>query len=70
MINSSYLKFNYLAGTEGIEPPPKVLETSILPLNYVPLTKLKTIALVFPGRIELPSEVPQTPILSIKLRER
>lgn len=24
---------------------------------------------VFPGRIELPSEVPQTPILSIKLRE-
>lgn len=25
-----------LAGVEGIEPSPKVLETSILPLNYTP----------------------------------
>jgi hypothetical protein len=38
---SSVLKFiifsfYYLAGAEGIEPPPKVLETSILPLNYAP----------------------------------
>ncbi len=50
-----------LAGVEGIEPPSKVLETSILPLNYTPC--------VLPGRIELPSEVPQTPILSVKLQE-
>ncbi len=26
----------YLAGAVGIEPTPKVLETSILPLNYAP----------------------------------
>ena len=26
-----------LAGTVGIEPTSKVLETSILPLNYVPI---------------------------------
>ncbi len=27
----------YLAGAVGIEPTPKVLETSILPLNYAPV---------------------------------
>ena len=32
-----YKILSYLAGTVGIEPTPKVLETSILPLNYVPL---------------------------------
>jgi hypothetical protein len=26
-----------LAGAVGIEPTPKVLETSILPLNYAPI---------------------------------
>ena len=26
----------FLAGVVGIEPTPKVLETSILPLNYTP----------------------------------
>ena len=31
------LRFN-VAGTEGFEPPPTVLETAILPLNYVPVT--------------------------------
>lgn len=51
-----------MAGVEGIEPPSKVLETPILPLNYTPL--------VLPGRIELPSEVPQTPILSVELRKQ
>ncbi len=52
-----------MAGVEGIEPPSKVLETSILPLNYTP-------NVVLPGRIELPSEVPQTSILSVKLQEQ
>ena len=28
--------FKNLAGAVGIEPTPKVLETSILPLNYAP----------------------------------
>lgn len=27
----------YLAGVEGIEPSPSVLETDILPLNYTPM---------------------------------
>ncbi len=27
----------FLAGAVGIEPTPKVLETSILPLNYAPI---------------------------------
>ena len=48
-------------GVEGIEPSSKVLETSILPLNYTPM--------VLPSRIELLSEVPQTSILSVKLQE-
>lgn len=29
---------SFLAGVVGIEPTPKVLETSILPLNYTPTT--------------------------------
>ncbi len=32
-----YLK---LAGAVGIEPTPKVLETSILPLNYAPKCRI------------------------------
>ena len=38
-----------MAGTVGIEPTSKVLETSILPLNYVP------ILMVEGGRFELPN---------------
>ena len=30
-------EINFHAGAEGIEPSSKVLETSILPLNYTPL---------------------------------
>ena len=29
----------HLAGVVGIEPTPKVLETSVLPLNYTPIYK-------------------------------
>ena len=29
-----------MAGAEGIEPSPKVLETPILPLNYAPNKKM------------------------------
>lgn len=32
--------FKYMAGAEGIEPSPKVLETPILPLNYAPKQKM------------------------------
>ena len=39
----------FLAGAVGIEPTPKVLETSILPLNYAP------IKMVEGGRFELPN---------------
>ncbi len=38
----------YLAGAVGIEPTSKVLETSILPLNYAP-------NMVEGGRFELPN---------------
>ena len=38
----------YLAGAVGIEPTSKVLETSILPLNYAP-------KMVEGGRFELPN---------------
>lgn len=31
-----------LAGPEGIEPPPEVLETSVLPLNYGPSLIFRT----------------------------
>ena len=39
-----------MAGTVGIEPTSKVLETSILPLNYVPI-----FLMVEGGRFELPN---------------
>ena len=39
-----------MAGAVGIEPTPKVLETSILPLNYVPI-----FLMVEGGRFELPN---------------
>jgi hypothetical protein len=41
--------FIKLAGAVGIEPTSKVLETSILPLNYAP------IKMVEGGRFELPN---------------
>ena len=34
---SIFHEFKKLAGAVGIEPTPKVLETSILPLNYAPI---------------------------------
>ncbi len=34
---ATLLYFFKLAGAVGIEPTPKVLETSILPLNYAPI---------------------------------
>ena len=39
-----------MAGAVGIEPTSKVLETSILPLNYVPI-----FLMVEGGRFELPN---------------
>ena len=40
MITAVYERVpQYLAGAVGIEPTPKVLETSILPLNYAPKVK-------------------------------
>ena len=39
-----------MAGAVGIEPTPKVLETSILPLNYAPIKNNK-----WRGRFELPN---------------
>ena len=39
MITAVYERVpQYLAGAVGIEPTPKVLETSILPLNYAPIS--------------------------------
>lgn len=32
-----------LAGAEGIEPPIKVLETSVIPLHHAPLDSLRLI---------------------------
>ena len=31
------INYKLMAGAVGIEPTPKVLETSILPLNYAPI---------------------------------
>ena len=42
-----------MAGVVGIEPTSKVLETSILPLNYTPIQLIKT--MVEGGRFELPN---------------
>lgn len=71
-LHSSALNCGSYAGAEGIEPPSKVLETPILPLNYAPyLTISKLInqnpSYVRPPRIELGSMVPQTITLSVKL---
>ena|GEM_PF-3651253 len=35
--------FRRLAGAEGVEPSPMVLETIVLPLNYAPINQRKII---------------------------
>ena len=37
LANTSVSSLFYLAGDEGIEPPPKVLETPIIPLDQSPI---------------------------------